>query len=961
MKKIYNLFLLVFLFVNQQIKAQHPVYTHLTEKDGLPDIEFYSIVEDDKGFIWLGADKGLFRYDGKEFKNYTHPEKRGLSVFGLKLDNKGRVWCNNISGQVFYVDNEGLKLFKDFKKEVNGQLAAFSFFKNDLIISTYSGVYQVNKTNLKQKRISTNQVHFQPFYVKKDTVISVNDYKVKIKPNNTKQFEKYDLSTYKKYELNKWDIFSFRNKTFLYAHNTNDLEVKPKLFYEQKEGIKEIKLPKELEMNIVIQFYVENDVLWICTKKGVFVYDLVNNKLSLKETYFKGKEVSGILKDRNNNYWFTTLRSGVYIIPNLHIKKYKIEEEKINISAMSRTGDNSLIIGSTKGDLGFLNIKNNELKFTKNYNQKVYSICDSKDKTYISLNSESLIFDKKSNNFNDDRFCSNAKDLSFIDENNVLYASHGSATIININNKNVVLLKKIRAYTTYYSRDKKEIYVGYVDGVEMYDENLKPSELLFNNKPIFAIDIDETTDGTIWISTFKDGIIGVKNGVPIVNYTTKNGLLSNRTGKIKGDGTTLWLTTQKGLQSLNTKTGEFKNLTQKDGINSFNITEIVPYKKDLFFSSNKGLFKVNKEQVFKERNISNFYFTSIFINDKKVEEKNTYELTSDTKKIKFNFHTNGFLAENNVVYQYKLISNSETEYWNLIDKGVSQITFNNLAAGNYTLKIKATEINSKKETKERVIKLIIKLPFYKEWWFLLTSIFFSFLLTLFFFTKRIDRIEAKQKEAVEKERMQKQLISSKLESLQSQMNPHFTFNALNSIQNLILKDNKYEAYDYLNKFSLLIRENLNMNKKSFVLFDEELQMLTKYLELEKLRFRDSFDYEIIINEEIQNIKIPTMIIQPYIENAIKHGLLHKQGNDKKITLKFIQEETLKCVIIDNGVGIEASKRINNQNKNKHKSFSTKAIQERMVFLRDYYKTDIGVVYENIKVGTKVIIKIPYTF
>lgn len=211
------------------------------------------------------------------------------------------------------------------------------------------------------------------------------------------------------------------------------------------------------------------------------------------------------------------------------------------------------------------------------------------------------------------------------------------------------------------------------------------------------------------------------------------------------------------------------------------------------------------------------------------------------------------------------------------------------------------------------------------------------------------------------ERKQTELAHFQLKSLKAQMNPHFMFNAMNSIQNLVLKGDKHEAYNYLTKFAALIRENLNMSEKSFVYFEEELLLLEKYLELEKLRFRDNFVYQIKGIDAIEEIKIPSMIIQPFVENAIKHGLLHKENGTRKVVLEFFQEEVFKCVIIDNGVGLETSKKINEQKRDKQKSFSTKAIQERLLLLKDYYKTDIGFSYEEIKEGTKVVIKIPYTY
>ncbi|WP_348769016.1 sensor histidine kinase [Tenacibaculum sp. 190524A05c] len=222
--------------------------------------------------------------------------------------------------------------------------------------------------------------------------------------------------------------------------------------------------------------------------------------------------------------------------------------------------------------------------------------------------------------------------------------------------------------------------------------------------------------------------------------------------------------------------------------------------------------------------------------------------------------------------------------------------------------------------------------------------------------------EAKLEEAYLEleEKRKNEFAHLQLKSLKAQMNPHFMFNAMNSIQNLVLKGDKHEAYNYLTKFSSLIRDNLNMSEKSFVSFEDEILLLKKYLELEKLRFRENFQYEMIGIDFIDSIKVPSMIIQPFVENAIKHGLLHKKTGIKKVTLKFTLHEVLECAIIDNGIGMIASKEINELNEVKNNSLSTKLIEERLTLLKDYYKTNIGFNYIDIPEGTKVIIKIPYT-
>jgi len=239
-------------------------------------------------------------------------------------------------------------------------------------------------------------------------------------------------------------------------------------------------------------------------------------------------------------------------------------------------------------------------------------------------------------------------------------------------------------------------------------------------------------------------------------------------------------------------------------------------------------------------------------------------------------------------------------------------------------------------------------------------------LSIFFLVKYFKKInlgnESKLEMAYEKlkETKKSELAHLQLKSLKAQMNPHFMFNAMNSIQGLVLKGDKHEAYQYLSKFSAMIRENLNMSEKSFVLFEEELSLLNKYLELEKLRFRDEFNYKLIGIENINDIKIPSMIIQPFVENAIKHGLLHKTDGVKKIEIEFKQTDVFKCIIHDNGIGILQSQKIKEKRTITHQSFSTNAIKERLTLLKEYYKTDIGFEYIPVSKGTKVIVKIPYT-
>ena len=201
---------------------------------------------------------------------------------------------------------------------------------------------------------------------------------------------------------------------------------------------------------------------------------------------------------------------------------------------------------------------------------------------------------------------------------------------------------------------------------------------------------------------------------------------------------------------------------------------------------------------------------------------------------------------------------------------------------------------------------------------------------------------------------QNELALLQLKSLKAQMNPHFMFNALNSIQDLILSGDKIEAYNYLSKFAAIIRENLKLSEAVFVSFSRELSIIEKYIELENLRFDNSFTYNINKEQIDEDIEVPSMVIQPFVENAIKHGLLHKIEGDKHLEITFqINNKVIVCDVVDNGVGINLENEFDNE------SFSTKAISQRLDLLKKVYSNQVGIVYHQISEGTHVSISLPF--
>ena len=213
---------------------------------------------------------------------------------------------------------------------------------------------------------------------------------------------------------------------------------------------------------------------------------------------------------------------------------------------------------------------------------------------------------------------------------------------------------------------------------------------------------------------------------------------------------------------------------------------------------------------------------------------------------------------------------------------------------------------------------------------------------------------------------QNRVSNLELSLLQSQMNPHFIFNALGSIQYYIFNNQKDIAEEYLSKFAGLMRMFLESSRNKFISLEDELRLLRGYLELEHMRFPDKFssDIEIDLSDFPGNYSLPAMLLQPFVENAINHGLFHTTYNGT-LTLRFHDDEHfLHCTITDNGIGRVASKELRESSIRKHKSRSTQITEERIEILKEADNMHLEIHYHDFELsrdghtGTQVIIKIP---
>lgn len=521
------------------------------------------------------------------------------------------------------------------------------------------------------------------------------------------------------------------------------------------------------------------------------------------------------------------------------------------------------------------------------------------------------------------------KDLAFINESKSIYLTYNKAVLYEQPRygslKSKTILQK-RPYSVVYDQDSKDSYIAYIDELIQYDSVWNPTSITYKNRSLYLSKLERTKNGIVWGASNEHGLIGIKNNKVVKKYESKNGLLSTNIQNLKSDGNILWITSQKGIQRIDTNTDSIKNITQRDGIpNNLSALEIT--KDHIFASSNKSLLILNKNKgsSFKRFKVPKVYFTNIKLNKRDTLLQSSYELPYHINAVSFDFHTNTFRSPEFVSYEYRLKGLDTT--WQLTDK--SQVTFESLPPGNYTFSIRPISSNKRGETAS--ISLVITKPFWQMWWFRSLSFCIIGLSAWMFYRGKMKKNELEKQKELADLIKDKRLTNLKLENLRSQMNPHFMFNALNSIQLYIVNNEKHLARTYLVKFSRLIRIYLEHGQKNEVSLAEELEALKLYLQLEKLRFEEKLDFTITVSQEIDvhQIKIPSIFIQPYVENSIKHGL-RRDSEQNKLTIFFdldTRSNELVCTIKDNGIGINAS--MAQKGKTEHRPFASKANMERI--------------------------------
>ncbi|MES2519744.1 MAG: histidine kinase, partial [Bacteroidota bacterium] len=431
----------------------------------------------------------------------------------------------------------------------------------------------------------------------------------------------------------------------------------------------------------------------------------------------------------------------------------------------------------------------------------------------------------------------------------------------------------------------------------------------------------------------------------------------------------LFVSTNEGIFVLtiasngNDFTYKIQRISLAQGLPTLEVNCTVVRDGELFVGTSKGLATLPIETINntpKEKNNIPLIIKNIKINRQDTTLYSLYNLNYRQNNLDIEFVALSFKSDKNIRYNYKMLSsndNSDTTWHPVQDLHKE---FSLLSPGRYEFSLQAFDIDGTPSKPLKPIVFIINPPFWETLWFkTLIGLFASSLIILYFLI-RTKNIKKKEEEKTE---TNKRFAELELQALQAQMNPHFVFNALSAIQNFILNNDTNEATDYLSRFSKLMRLFLESSRNKYISLHDEKMLLEYYIQLEQLRFKDKFTSTITLEDGVGlDTEIPSLLLQPFVENAINHGLVYKNNNEGYLNINFKREENkLICTVEDNGIGRVMAADIKSKSLKPYKSRGTEITEERLRSLELIENTKIEInildkIDENkIPTGTKVII------
>jgi len=974
--------------------AQYPIMRNYSVEDGLPGSQVYHTFEDSKGFIWISTDMGVSRFDGYEFKTFTVLD--GLpsnDVWGVAEDEKGRMWLSSFNGTVYIKEDKVTEfpLPDSLKKSLSTVDHKIDIYSNHILSTLYS-TYFFDQSDSLSLSLIRRDLGFDSniaFFENQDNHRFFDLYREKAGVKDQALIylnqEYYaDTSGWFKEVLKEIKDFSNDRSIVFARFDKNKIlwcdRGQVKLIDVLNQSIKELPY----SCSSAAKFNeISNDLIWV---KDVSSNTFLNARYEeVHEFQFlEDYQLNTINSDQNGNLWINT-NNGLYFLSanSRYSQNYSLPGSTRNNEIQSMLLDPSgrLWLGSSNGNLYSFERASGVKKRANQLMTHYYKgmIIDRNGLCYLGgdylyiiplkdlLEDKHAVFEKDnyavwSDSLNKRHI--NIKDIIQQGDSSIYFTTSLTCNQIT-NNKVIEYTGKKRKNNYIYALaidDQGNIWTGKKSGIGQLTQG--ENQLLDHLNPLFRRPINDLQFDrqALWVATDGYGLFRYQEEQIDTIFELRDEIIKSINIDEKGR---IWAATNRGIGKITIEEGtpftyRFQRLTIAHGLNSNEVNQVLVDSTTIYIATKKGLSVLDDEKLSRYGSPPPLYFTSCSINGKDTSIFTSYDLKYNQNNININFVCLSFESQGNITYQYKM--EGVDKEWKTTRSRRKEYPL--LPPGEYTFLLNAMDINGHKAKGPVSIQFIISPP----WWETLLFKVLAFLTLVVIGVGLAQyRIFQVRKKIAEKAEIEKKFAELELKALQAQMNPHFVFNALHSIQDFIFNKDERIANAYLVKFSRLMRLFLESSKEKTILLEDEIKLLQLYIDLEKLRFEEKFEYRLEIDPQIEPklIEIPSMLFQPFVENAINHGLIYKESKGLlKVHIKKAQN-CIQGIIEDNGIGRVKAAELKSKSYKSYKSRGMKLVEERQRVLNFINESDIRIEIIDLEnedgqaAGTQVIINIPF--
>ncbi|HTI93699.1 MAG TPA: two-component regulator propeller domain-containing protein, partial [Puia sp.] len=797
-------------FLSDSAFPQEYSYTHYDISDGLAGSTVYCITQDREGFIWTGTETGVSRFDGTHFRNFTTrdglPDVEILEMFG---DSQGRVWmapfrksiCYYYKGKIYNQENDSLLRHIRFRTNIEH----FAEDKDGNILVQEQTALQLIRPNGIVTEIDS--INGRP-------ILNC----VAVSRSNTGQF--IVQADQQIFNLSEKGFSLLFNITFENSH-AGFISINPfGMIWRTTPSTASIRsfvtgklvnFPFEKTHYRHISFSTVDDSLFYSNEfSGAAEYNLHTGRT---KRFLPGKEVSRTFRDVTGNLWFTTLGQGLYRLNSDEFKTIRMKEPGMEFSSVSGIFkmDDQLVVGDNHNTVFYFSLPDMSLK------KRAWRTAISKNRIwYVGHLSKGRLFiasdlgmDECTNNYETLRYAHvGVKSIFVKSSEELLLGTFWGVGRFDLKSFRMIdTLWNDRATTVYYRKDTS--FIGTLNGLYASAGKNPPvylgEKIPFLQKRISAI--AESSDGTLWVASYDAGLIGYKDGRVIATISHLQGLTSDICRTILVHDNSLWIGTDKGLNRVRLDQPGYPvaQYTSKDGLGSDIVNALFADSSSIYVGTPAGLSYFDEAKVDLSEGCR-LYLLSLFNSGReRIGDTGHLQLPYADKHIRLEFAGISYRSVGGITYRYRLLGLDSA--WRTTKEAF--LEYLTLPSGNYAFQLQAT---NKFGVSSALLTLPfgVNTPFWQTTWFygLILAAFLS--LTWLFVSLRIAHIRKREKE---KEQLSQKMMEMEYAALQAQMNPHFIFNCLNSIQQYIFDQDIFAANKYISGFAKLIRATLQNSSK----------------------------------------------------------------------------------------------------------------------------------------------------